>query len=26
MVGGWIALPGALPEPGVPVLLELYNI
>ena len=23
MVGGWIALPGALPEPGVPVLLDI---
>lgn len=23
MVGGWIAIPGALPEPGVPVLLDI---
>lgn len=23
MVGGWIALPGALPEPGTPVLLDI---
>ena len=23
MVGGWIALPGTLPEPGVPVLLDI---
>jgi len=23
MVGGWIALPGALPKPGVPVLLDI---
>ena len=23
MVGGWTALPGALPEPGVPVLLDI---
>ena len=23
MVGEWIALPGALPEPGVPVLLDI---
>ena len=23
MVGGWIALPGTLPEPGIPVLLDI---
>lgn len=23
MVGGWIALPGTLPEPGTPVLLDI---
>ena len=23
MVGGWVAIPGVLPEPGVPVLLDI---
>lgn len=26
MVGGWIALPGALPEPGTPVLLDIATV